>query len=616
MKKKKILDAIGQIDDRFIEEASPENAKEIIREAKREKREKRRWIRYGVWATVGALVIALNLWLFIPFSVTPPSVAEYSSSQYYSVIEKINQANFVKPKYKNNFVKLIKGGFFPFKATDIGGSENQNEYVETTDNQVEGIIEADLVKRTETHAFYLNRDTVLVYSLSRENSSLVASYKIEIDCLYVGAYGEMFLSQDGKRLTVILPYYYSAYEKTAFEVVSLNVENPNNVTEIARLTLYSTYKTSRSVDGDLLIISDYAVRKNVDFEKREEYIPSIKQNGKQIFVTQEDIISPDVLTSSFYTVVCKIDEQTLNVEGFTAFLSYTQAVYVSNDFVYVGRAFTEELVINKRNSLYVSKTEIIPISYRGEELEIKDSVIIDGQINDQYSLDEFEGRLRVVTTTSEREGYSNGYTERVKSSKTNASLFVVDLSNMQTVASVIKFAPDGESVRSARFDKNNVYVCTSIQLTDPVFFFDLTDLSDIKIKDTGTIAGFSTSLVNFGDGYLLGIGVGESVSDLKIEVYAEGEDSVVSVCKYQDTVGYSQSYKSYYINRDLGLVGLAVWQRQGGEVSYLLLEFNGEELTEVLNIPLQSKNTYFARLILTDGHAYVFCQNEFVAVEI
>ena len=173
MKRKKMLDAFGEIDDNFIEEASPQNAKEVIKEVKRQKHEKRRWMRYCVWATVASLIIALNLWLFIPFNVNPPSVREFSSSQYYSVIQKINQAQFKKPKYKNNFQKLIRGGFFPFKAME--GDDGAGEYVETTDNQVDGIIEADLIKRTDKYAFYFYQDTVYVYSIEKENSALIRS---------------------------------------------------------------------------------------------------------------------------------------------------------------------------------------------------------------------------------------------------------------------------------------------------------------------------------------------------------------------------------------------------------------------------------------------------------
>ena len=221
----------------------------------------------------------------------------------------------------------------------------------------------------------------------------------------------------------------------------------------------------------------------MDFAQKDTFIPSITINDEQIYTPLEDIVAPDVLTTSNYTVVCKIDEKTLRVEDFTAFLSYSQAVYVSNDYVYVGRSFNQKQVASKNTNLEIKMTEIIPIYYKGDGLDVKKSVTVAGEINDQYSLDEYEGNLRVVTTTEESEIYTDGRYNSTKSVKTNANLYVVGLESMQITAYVRNFAPDGESVRSARFDKNMVYVCTSIYVKDPVFFFDLTDLNDIKVKE-------------------------------------------------------------------------------------------------------------------------------------
>ena len=419
----------------------------------------------------------------------------------------------------------------------------------------------------------------------------------------------MFLSEDAKRLSVIVPYSKKGSNQRFLDVVSLSVENPQNITEIGRITLNSAYNTSRLVNGDLLIVGSYTVWSGVDFNCQEDYIPSITVGGETTYITMEDIVAPDVLTSSSYTVLCKIDEKSLEVDDFMAFLSYTQAVYVSHDFVYVGRSFSLEYVKTKNTSLHVDKTEIIPIGYTGDGFEVVESVVIDGHVNDQYSMDEFDGTLRVVTTTTESEKYTDGRYNSSISSKINASLFVIDLQTMSVVSSVQKFAPEGESVRSARFDKTNVYVCTSIYVSDPVFFFDLTDLNDIKIKDTGTIGGFSTSLVNFGNGFLLGIGVGENGWDLKIEIYAEDLEEVISVCKYEAEVGYSQNYKSYYVDRQNNLVGLGVWDHVSGDRSYLLLNFDGDSLTPILDIPIQT-DAYFVRMILIDGYAYVFGKNE------
>ena len=116
----------------------------------------------------------------------------------------------------------------------------------------------------------------------------------------------------------------------------------------------------------------------------------------------------------------------------------------------------------------------------------------------------------------------------------------------------------GEEATAVRFDGVYAYVCTAevITLTDPVYFFDLSDLSNITYTDTGTIDGFSTSLIQLEDGYLLGIGYNEE-RNLKIEIYEETESGVQSVCTYEKACGFSEVYKSYFIDREKNLIGLA-----------------------------------------------------------
>ena len=189
--------------------------------------------------------------------------------------------------------------------------------------------------------------------------------------------------------------------------------------------------------------------------------------------------------------------------------------------------------------------------------------------------------------------------------------------DLQIAASVIGFAPAGEGAESVRFDGHSAYVCTAevVTLTDPVYFFDLSDLANITYQDTGVIAGFSTSLINLGDGYLLGIGVGDSRSTLKIEVYRESENGVVSVCSYEaKSTGYATDYKSYFIDRERGLLGLGIleYNKSMAEGSYyLLLHFNGSKLNVVLKEHLMGGNED-KRGVLIDGYFYMFGENGFL----
>ena len=197
---------------------------------------------------------------------------------------------------------------------------------------------------------------------------------------------------------------------------------------------------------------------------------------------------------------------------------------------------------------------------------------------------------------------------------TNASLYCIDLTSFEVIASVIDFAPPGEEIRSVRFDGEAAYVCTSIQLSDPVFFFDLSDLANISYKDTGTIDGFSTSLINIGNGFLLGIGRGDGWATLKVEVYEETADTVRSVCSYENTEAIcSEEYKSYYVDRKNQLFGFgAVEYNYSADTAfrYILLHFDGYELLELVNVPLKG-DPLNMRGVYIDGYMYIFGHDDF-----
>jgi hypothetical protein len=194
------------------------------------------------------------------------------------------------------------------------------------------------------------------------------------------------------------------------------------------------------------------------------------------------------------------------------------------------------------------------------------------------------------------------------------------------IASVKDFAPKGEDVQSVRFEGTNAYVCTAVNLQneilDPVFFFDLSDLNNISYKETGTIEGMSTSLIDYGNGYLIGIGNGTSdkygpTLCLKIEVYKEVDDRVVCVCKYERApIGFPDDYKAYYINREDRLIGFGYSSRDEEAETwighYTLIKFDSERecFVELLTVSLDGYAND-QRGVYIDGYMYMFGENDF-----
>ena len=590
-------------------------------------------------SSVLALALLLTV-LFVPYDTTPPDVSKYADSEYYSVIQKLNLATYEQPRYKNRFQAL--GGFFsgigaarkdsaampgspmpnysaPEVAPTIAGNgvtnDSYDSYHETTDNQVAGVIESDIVKRSDKYIYYLRQNVLSVYSVEGKDSKAVGAYTFSngATMLYTRCL-DMYLSIDCTTVTILVNG--DMKNGTSTMVINLDVTDPANIQEIGRAIFAGYLITSRLMDGKILIAYQYGFRKaDIDFDDPSTFIPNFVVNNEDYYVEGEDIVYPDGCAVGQYTVLCLLDGKTLQVAGSTALMGYSDELYVSQDAIYAIRMFgsTEKAVVDKQN-IQISRamTEITGISISGQ-MEILGTIQLEGSVKDQYSLDQYDRMLRVVTSTSTSviKYYSANTSSGVsfRERKSNVNLYCVDLSTWQIRSSVIAFAPDGEDAQSVRFDGANAYVCTAraITFTDPVYFFDLTDPDNITWMDTGIIDGYSTSLIQLGEGFLLGIGYGDSRDIVKIEVYQQLDGKVISVCAYEFRGRISQDYKSYFVDREKDLLGFgAVFYEYDGNraTQYLLLHFDGYQLNPILGVSMDG-DVASMRSILIDDYFYI-----------
>ena len=374
------------------------------------------------------------------------------------------------------------------------------------------------------------------------------------------------------------------------------------------------------MDGDLLLFTEYTVYKNeISFDDESTYLPQIITENGTACIAADQIYVPDKITDLHYTVISKFNAKTLEEKDSAAFLSYSDIFYVNKTHVYATRQYTEITDVKSWRTRK-TMTEIVCISYTGEDITYVGSVTLDGYLHDQYSMDEYNGILRVVTST-DKDSWQTGpwvgsfsdLPDALRDER-SANLYCVDIATWEIAAEVRGFAPQGEQVESVRFDGDSAYVCTAVvlTLTDPVFFFDLSDLSSITYTDTGVIEGYSSSLVNFAPGYLLGIGVGDDWNTLKIEVYKEMDDGVASITKYEIQVtSFATDYKAYYIDRENGLIGFAVTAYNFQE-RYLVLQWENEQFVEMLKVEIHCAPND-ARGFYADGYYYVPDKSLFIA---
>ena len=143
----RLLASIGNIDEKFIEEAEGK--------MKKSKNDSRGFSRGKIIRMVASFIVVIGLGLFL-----------FWPTQYQPLIDKIEPYRYqaTKKPYANNFelgwmfVRML-GNLFIKGGTDMApGDVPEYEamgdaYVESTDNQVAGIIEADMIKTTENYLF-------------------------------------------------------------------------------------------------------------------------------------------------------------------------------------------------------------------------------------------------------------------------------------------------------------------------------------------------------------------------------------------------------------------------------------------------------------------------------
>lgn len=122
------------------------------------------------------------------------------------------------------------------------------------------------------------------------------------------------------------------------------------------------------------------------------------------------------------------------------------------------------------------------------------SGVAPGRILNQFSMSEYEGDLRVATTSGQVfQGATNGI-----------SVLRMQDGGLEVIGQVSGLAP-GEDIRSVRFSGPLGFIVT-FKKTDPLYVIDLADPEDPKVEGELKIPGFSTYMHFMDPGHILSIG--------------------------------------------------------------------------------------------------------------
>ncbi|MGN1444203.1 MAG: beta-propeller domain-containing protein [Acutalibacteraceae bacterium] len=384
-----------------------------------------------------------------------------------------------------------------FASAPTADKESGASYSETN-TQVDGVDEADIIKNDGRYLYVISEEKRLSVV---DTESMKTVFVKELEAVNGGAdYGaiEMYLTDN--RLVVFgtqckkgeysysdetVDYVYSSrsfcfpYEATETVVSLFDISDKNHISLVTSFTQDGNYNNSRLVDGYVYLISDYRITSSSDLEKKA--IPSVKDEkvscGCVYVLPNNDDYACQTVISGFSVTENDPKVSTLSLVG------YSDEIYCTSDTLYVlSNNYSDDRDI----------TDIFSFSLKSGTVEKKTAGTVPGFVEDNYSLDEKDGYLRITTTAYD-----------YKKDEDISSLYILD-EKLEIVGKLTDIAHD-EQIKSTRFIGNIAYVVT-FRNTDPLFAIDVSDPKNPKILGEVKLPGFSEYLHPIGDNLLVGIG--------------------------------------------------------------------------------------------------------------
>ncbi|WP_033543065.1 beta-propeller domain-containing protein [Planococcus sp. CAU13] len=414
-------------------------------------------------------------------------------------------------------------------SSDTAGSGEGGSH-SSTNNQVEGVDEADLVKTDGSYIYSISESRVIIMDARYPDDLSVGAEIVLEPEMYPQ---QLFLSDNtlvvmGSEYNLIHGESESEDEMQHISMTSLffyDISDPASPRLLRKIGTEGNLNGARLTNGILYYVTNvypniWMMEEQEDVELRPRTYDS--KDGEELSVLPFDRISilPGTMEGS-YSIVSAIDladpqENELSTDGF---LGGSEQLYMTKESLYLTAAAyvpLDEQGTDSNLSMdiwipQIANTEIFKFALDGTTVEFVASSEVKGSLLNQFSMDEYNGYFRIATT----EGFA---WDEAAPSKNH--LFILD-GGMEQVGSVEDLAK-GERIYSARFMGDKAYMVT-FKETDPLFVIDVSAPSAPEVLGELKIPGFSNYLHPLGEDHLIGFG-----SDTHLLPSKEGEARVVT----------------------------------------------------------------------------------------
>lgn len=399
---------------------------------------------------------------------------------------------------------------------------------------------------------------------------------------------------------------------------------------------------TRKIGDNLFIITNARMPLQDDSVNVDNYLPHYVNGSTQVVVKYDDIVYVDGTNPNSFTSFFALDLDNEQVDMEVVLGDNASNIYVSPNNIYlIGNVYQFAALteyIDVQNPVVETKTGIMKIEINDADVEYSSIGLVEGYTLNQFSMDEYNGYLRIVTTTVEH-SFQTVNLANSWSSETINRIWVLN-SDMEIASVVGAGDPNdetietlgypGETVQSSRCIGDYCYVVT-FERTDPFYVVDMSNPEDPEIIGALKVPGFSSYLQPYGSDYMLGIGFGDNeggTQGLKVSIYDISDKSSpnefsTSTFSYDDYgwVNSSATYnhKNLLVSYSKKLIALPMSVSENGIYSSGIIVYSFNENTGltyegyVQHEENSDFNIYVYKSLFIDDYLYTI-SNKYIGV--
>ena len=517
-------------------------------------------------------------------------------------------------------------------AMKMNAAADLSDDVGTTNVQTMGVDEGDIVKNDGRYLYqkiweeidYVNHPVIQIVDTKDGLSEVsridgfddIVEFYVWNDVLVVieNKYMDYAESSRAIKMHHDVAYFGNYYHEITF----FNLTDRSNPEKIKTFTLQGSYASSRIANGYFYGFSKYYANKGENEKDYAAYIPLL--DGE--YLAADRIYLPEENKSTTYLVLVAIDlENPTQFTDTTGIVAGGDLYYVSPKNIYVADCKN----IGVSNGWSSNTTSLLRFSYEDGKFALVAKGDVKGRLDSSFSMDEYNGYLRLVSTDNEyelveivddRTGEVIG--SEIQNERQTNALYVLD-ETLNVIGSVENLA-ENEQIYSARFMGNTAYFVTFRQ-TDPLFAVDLTDIENPTVLSELKVSGFSEYLHGYGDGLLFGLGMEADEETgrqegMKLSMFDISDNTnVQEITRLPlDKYNYSEALYNHHalmIQPNKNIIGFEAEGSDGGDYckDYLIFTYENGVFVQKLKIDTKNENGhyYFSRGTYIGDVFYLLC---------